>query len=217
MKLKIHKTDGKSSGSEADLNDQIFAIEPNETVLYEDVRRFLANKRQGTASTKERGEVRGGGRKAYKQKGTGMARRGSIRSPLLKGGGTVFGPKPRSYTVRLTKKAKRLARMSALSLKASEDAVQIIEDFSFDEPKTKEIFTILTALGIADQKVLLLTKETDTIIYKSANNLQNVHVLEASKPSTYEIMHADVLLIQESALEVLEASFSLNTSDEEAA
>ncbi|CAN5359778.1 50S ribosomal protein L4 [soil metagenome] len=217
MELKIHKTDGKSSENKADLNDQVFAIEPNETVLYEDVRRYLANKRQGTASTKERGEVRGGGRKAYKQKGTGMARRGSIRSPLLKGGGTVFGPKPRSYTVRLTKKAKRLARMSALSLKASEDAIRIVEDFSFEEPKTKEIVSILTSLGIADKKVLLLTKETDSVIYKSANNLKNIRVLEASKPSTYEIMNADILLIQESALEVLEASFSINTVDEDAA
>ncbi|NBC26218.1 MAG: 50S ribosomal protein L4 [Bacteroidetes bacterium] len=217
MKLKIHKTDGKSSGSEADLNDQVFGIEPNETVLYEDVRRFLANKRQGTANTKERGEVRGGGRKAYKQKGTGMARRGSIRSPLLKGGGTVFGPKPRTYTVRLTKKARRLARKSALSLKASEDKIIVIEDFSFDEPKTKDIVSILTALGISDQKVLLLTKETDMIIFKSANNLQNVHVLEASKPSTYEIMHADVVVIQESALSILESSFSFNSADEEAA
>lgn len=217
MELKIHKTDGKSSENKADLNDQVFAIEPNETVLYEDVRRYLANKRQGTASTKERGEVRGGGRKAYKQKGTGMARRGSIRSPLLKGGGTVFGPKPRTYTVRLTKKAKRLARMSALSLKASEDAIRIIEDFSFEEPKTKEIVSILLSFGIADKKVLLLTKETDSVIYKSANNLKNVRVLEASKPSTYEIMNADILLIQESAVEVLEASFSVNNVDEDAA
>jgi len=216
MELKIHKTDGKSGGK-ADLNDQIFAIEPNETVLYEDVRRFLANKRQGTASTKERGEVRGGGRKAYKQKGTGMARRGSIRSPLLKGGGTVFGPKPRKYTVRLTKKAKRLARMSALSLKASEDAIKIVEDFSFDEPKTKEMVTILNALGIADKKVLILTKETDTVVYKSANNLKNVNVLEATKPSTYEIMNADIILIQQGALDVLEGSFLKNSVDEEAA
>ncbi len=217
MKLTIHKTDGKSSGEKADLNDQVFAIEPNETVLYEDVRRFLANKRQGTANTKERGEVRGGGRKAYKQKGTGMARRGSIRSPLLKGGGTIFGPKPRTYTVRLTKKAKRLARMSALSLKASEDAIKVVEDFSFDEPKTKEIVTILNGLGIGDKKVLILTKETDSVIYKSANNLKKVHVLEAAKPSTYEIMNADIILIQKSAVDVLEASFAINTVEEDAA
>ena len=216
MKVTIHKTDGKSSGKKADLNDQIFGIEPNETVLYEDVRRFLANKRQGTASTKERGEVRGGGRKAYKQKGTGMARRGSIRSPLLRGGGTVFGPKPRNYTVRLTKKAKRLARMSALSLKASEDAIRIIDGLSIDAPKTKEIVSLLTALEIADKKVLILTKETDLAIYKSARNLQNVHVLEANKPTTYEIMNADIILILKDAIGTLEDSFALNV-DEDAA
>lgn len=216
MKLTIHKTDGKSSGKKADLNDLIFAIEPNETVLYEDVRRFLANKRQGTASTKERGEVRGGGRKAYKQKGTGMARRGSIRSPLLKGGGTVFGPKPRNYTVRLTKKARRLARMSALSLKASDEAIKVVDGFSLDEPKTKEIVSVLTALGIADKKVLILTKETDTILFKSARNLKHVHVLEANKPSTYEIMNADFVVFQKEALEVLENSFALNVEEDAA-
>lgn len=216
MKATIHKTDGKSSGKKADLNDQIFGIEPNETVLYEDVRRFLANKRQGTASTKERGEVRGGGRKAYKQKGTGMARRGSIRSPLLRGGGTVFGPKPRNYTVRLTKKAKRLARMSALSLKASEEEIRIVDGLSLDAPKTKEIVSLLTALDIADKKVLILTKETDLTIYKSARNLQNVHVLEANKPTTYEIMNADIILILNDAIGTLEDSFALNV-DEDAA
>ena len=216
MKVTIHKTDGKSSGKKADLNDQIFGIEPNETVLYEDVRRFLANKRQGTASTKERGEVRGGGRKAYKQKGTGMARRGSIRSPLLRGGGTVFGPKPRNYTVRLTKKAKRLARMSALSLKASEEAIRIVDGLSLDEPKTKEIVSLLTALEIADKKVLILTKETDMTIYKSARNIPNVHVLEANKPTTYEIMNADVIIILNDAIDTLEDSFALNVDGDAA-
>lgn len=216
MKLPILKTDGKASGNDAELSDEIFAIEPNETVLYEDVRRFLANKRQGTASTKERGEVRGGGRKAYKQKGTGMARRGSIRSPLLRGGGTVFGPKPRNYTIRLTKKARRLARKSAFSLKASEEAVKIIDGLSLDAPKTKEIVNILTALDLADQKVVILTKESDDILYKSARNLQNVSVIEANKPSTYEIMNADAVLILSEAVDILEASFGLK-ADEDAA
>jgi len=216
MKVTIHKTDGKSSGKKADLNDHIFGIVPNETVLYEDVRRFLANKRQGTASTKERGEVRGCGRKAYKQKGTGMARRGSIRSPLLRGGGTVFGPKPRNYTVRLTKKAKRLARMSAFSLKASEESIRVIDGLSIDEPKTKEIVSLLASLDIADKKVLILTKETDMILYKSARNLPKVHVLEANKPTTYEIMNADFVLIQNDALGVLEDSFALNVEEDAA-
>src|SRR5690625_2932209 len=139
MKLTIYKTDGESSGKEAELNDEIFNIEPNETLIYEDVRRTLSSRRQGTVSTKERGEVRGGGRKAYRQKGTGMARRGSTRSPLLKGGGTVFGPKPRTYTVRLTKKMRRTARKSALSLKAQNEGITVVEDFSFEQPKTRQV------------------------------------------------------------------------------
>ncbi len=208
MKLTIYKTDGKSSGKKADLDDLIFGIEPNETVLYEDVRRYLANKRQGTASTKERGEVRGGGKKAYKQKGTGMARRGSIRSPLLKGGGTVFGPKPRTYTVRLTKKAKRLARKSALSLKAAEKSIKIVEDFSYEVPKTKKVIELLDALELTGQKVLILTAESDKNVYKSARNIPGVDVLAGNLPNTYQIMNCDVLLIQNSAIEVLENSFS---------
>lgn len=216
MKLTIHKIDGKSSGKKADLNDSIFGIEPNETVLYEDVRRILANKRQGTASTKERGEVRGGGRKAYRQKGTGMARRGSIRSPLLKGGGTVFGPKPRNYTVRLTKKAKKLARKSALSLKASEEAIIIAKDFSFDEPKTKQVIDILKAFKLNGKKVLLLTAETDSNVYLSARNIPGVSVIEANKPTSYQILDADVLMIQEGAIAVLEGTFEPKVEEEAA-
>jgi len=216
MKLTIYKIDGTSSGTEADLNDSIFGIEPNETVLYEDVRRILANKRQGTAKTKERSEVRGGGRKAYKQKGTGMARRGTIRSPLLKGGGTVFGPKPRDYSVRLTKKAKRLARKSALSLKAREDAIRVIEEFKFEGPKTRQVTDILTALQLDGKKVLLIIPETDKTIYLSARNIPKVSVLEANKPSTYDIMNADVLLFTEKALPVLEISFAERIEEEAA-
>lgn len=216
MKLTIYKTDGKSSGKKADLSDEIFAIEPNETVLYEDVRRILANRRQGTAKTKERSEVRGGGRKAYKQKGTGMARRGSIRSPLLKGGGTVFGPKPRTYTVRLTKQAKRLARKSALSLKASDKAITVVDDFTFDEPKTAQVIDLLTALKVVGKKVLIVTAETDKNIYLSARNIPGVSVLEANKPSTYEIMNADVVLFQKSAIAVLEQSFEQKVEEEAA-
>jgi large subunit ribosomal protein L4 len=145
-----------------------------------------------------------------------MARRGSIRSPLLRGGGTVFGPKPRNYTVRLTKKAKRLARMSAFSLKASEESIRVIDGLSIDEPKTKEIVSLLASLDIADKKVLILTKETDMILYKSARNLPKVHVLEANKPTTYEIMNADFVLIQNDALGVLEDSFALNVEEDAA-
>ena len=216
MELTIYKTDGTSSKKKAQLSDSIFAIEPNETVLYEDVRRIQSNNRQGTAKTKERGEVRGGGKKAYKQKGTGMARRGSIRSPLLKGGGTVFGPKPRTYTINLSKKAKRLARKSALSLKVNEDSLMIVEDFSYEAPKTKQVVELLTALKLDGKKVLLLTSEMDKNVFISARNIPGVNVLEASKPSTLEIMKADVVIFQESAVSVLENSIEPKV-DEEAA
>lgn len=216
MKLTIYSTDGKSTKKKAELNDEIFTFEPNETLIYEDVRRYLSNKRQGTASTKERGEVRGGGRKAYRQKGTGMARRGSIRSPLLKGGGTVFGPKPRTYSVRMTKKMRQSARKSALSLKAKNEAITIVENFSFETPKTKSIRELLQALKLEGKKVLILTAETDLIVYKSARNIPGVKVLEAYKPNTYQILDADVLLIQEGGIEVLENSFKPKTEEEAA-
>ena len=217
MKLTIYKIDGKSSGKKAELDDTIFGIEPNETVMYEDVRRILANRRQGTAKTKERGEVRGGGRKAYKQKGTGMARRGSMRSPLLKGGGTIFGPKPRTYTVRLTKKAKRLARKSALSLKTSEEAIKVVQNFNFEEPKTKQVVEILEAFELTGKKVLILTSNVDKNVLLSARNIPGVSVLEANKPTTYEIMNADELLLLVDAIPVLESTFNSVTVEEEAA
>ncbi len=216
MKLTVFKKDGKNSSSKVELNDSVFAIEPNETVLYEDVRRILASRRQGTAKTKERGEVRGGGRKAYKQKGTGMARRGSIRSPLLKGGGTVFGPKPRKYNVRLTKQAKRLARKSALSLKASEDAIRVIEDFTIETPKTKEIYNLLNSLDLTGKKVMIITAEKDHGIFISARNIPGVSVVEAHKPNTYDIMNADALVILKSAVDVLQGTFE-SRNEEEAA
>ena len=217
MKLTIFKTDGTAGKNKADLNDAIFAIEPNETVLYEDVRRILANKRQGTAKTKERGEVRGGGKKAYKQKGTGMARRGTLRSPLLKGGGTVFGPKPRTYTVKLTKKAKRLARKSALSLKATEECIKVVETFSFDEPKTKNILQILTALEINGKKVLMLLGQKDKNILLSGRNIPGLSIVEANKPTTYDIMNADYILFMEDAIALLEQTFFEEKTEVEAA
>lgn len=217
MKLTIYKIDGKSSGKKAELDDTIFGIEPNETVMYEDVRRILANRRQGTAKTKERGEVRGGGRKAYKQKGTGMARRGSMRSPLLKGGGTIFGPKPRTYTVRLTKKAKRLARKSALSLKASEEAIKVIQNLNFEEPRTKQVVELIEAFKLTGKKVLILTANVNKNVLLSARNIPGVSVLEANKPTTYEIMNADELLLLLDAIPVLESTFNSVTVEEEAA
>jgi large subunit ribosomal protein L4 len=207
MKLPIFTTEGKDSGDKAELADSIFGIEPNETAIYEDVRRYMANQRQGTSNTKERGQVRGGGRKAYRQKGTGRARRGSIRSPLLKGGGTVFGPSPRDYSFDMSKKSRQLARKSAWSAKADDKAIKVIDDFTFDEPKTSKVADILKGLEIEDKKVLILTAEADKIVYKSARNIPNVEVLEANKPTTYQILDAEVILIQKSAVDVLQGSF----------
>ncbi len=206
MKLPILTTEGKDSGDQIELADSIFGIEPNETAIYEDVRRYMANQRQGTSNTKERGQVRGGGRKAYRQKGTGQARRGSIRSPLLKGGGTVFGPSPRDHSFKMSKKTKRLARKSAWSAKAADEAIKLVDDFTFDEPKTRKVADILKSLDIEDLKVLILTADTDKVLYKSARNIPNVEVLEADKPTTYQILDADVILIQKSAVEVLQGS-----------
>lgn len=207
MKVNVLKLDGTDSGTTVELNDSIFQIEPNDQLMYEDIRSYTAAQRQGTAKTKGRTEVRGGGKKAFRQKGTGGARRGSLRSPLLKGGGTVFGPEPRDYVVRLTKKMKQIARKSALSYKAQENAVLVIEDIAFDAPKTKEMINLLTTLKLNDKKVLLLTPGTDKNVYLSARNIPKVSALEANKPSTYEIVHADVLVIQRSAIETLEGSF----------
>lgn len=215
MKLDIYKIDGSKSSSKAELSDTIFAIEPNEVVLYEDVRRHLANKRQGTAKTKERSEVAGSTKKMYRQKGTGNARRGDIKSPLLRKGGTVFGPKPRNYGFKLNKKTRQLARKSALSLKASNEGIIITEDFSFDEPKTAQIADMLEALKLNGKKALILTADTELNVYKSARNIPGVNVLESYKPTTYEIMNADVLVIQKGAIEGLENS--IEAKNEEAA
>lgn len=213
MKLDIYKIDGKKSSKKAELSDAIFGIEPNEVVLYEDVRRHLANKRQGTAKTKERSEVTGSTKKMYRQKGTGNARRGDIKSPLLRKGGTVFGPKPRDYGFKLNKKTKQLARKSALSLKASAEGIIVVQDFSFDEPKTSQVADMLTALEVSGKKALILTSETDVNVYKSARNIPKVQVLEGYKPNTYQIMNADVIVIQESAISVLENSIEGKTEE----
>jgi large subunit ribosomal protein L4 len=216
MKLDIYKIDGSKSGSEAVLNNAIFSIEPNEVALYEDIRRHLANKRQGTSKTKERSEITGSTKKLYKQKGTGNARRGNIKSPLLRKGGTVFGPKPRDYSFKLNKKVIQLARKSALSVKASENSVTIVEDFTFESPKTKQVVSMLEAFGLSNNKVLILTANTDHSIVKSASNIPGVHVLEGNKPNTYQLLHADTIIIQKSALEVLENSIIPNTEEVQA-
>lgn len=216
MKLDIYNIDGSKSGKQVELNDDIFAIEPNEVAIYEDVRRHMANKRQGTHKTKERSEVTGSTKKLYRQKGTGNARRGDIKSPLLRKGGTVFGPKPRNYSFKLNKKVVQLARKSALSVKAAAEAVKVITDFTFEVPKTKEIVSIFEALDVAGKKVLLLTAESDVNVYRSARNIPGVTVMPANMPNTYEILHADVLVMQESAVDVLQNSVIPKTEEEAA-
>jgi large subunit ribosomal protein L4 len=208
MELSVYKIDGSTSGRSITLNDAIYSIEPNDTVIYEAVRSYMANQRQGTAKIKGRSEVRGGGKKAFRQKGTGGARRGSMRSPLLKGGGKVHGPQPRDYNVEMNKKQKQLARKSAFSYKAKDNAIMVVEDFNFDIPKTKKFIDILSALKIEGKKVLLLTGGKQENVYKSGRNLPKIDILEANKPSTYEILHADVLLIQESAVSEIEKTFN---------
>lgn len=213
MKLDIYKVDGTKAGKKAELSDAIFAIEPNEVVMYEDVRRHMANKRQGTHSTKGRSEIVGSTKKLYRQKGTGNARRGSIKSPLLRKGGTVFGPKPRDYSFKLNKKVIRLARKSALSVKAASESITVVKDFTFEAPKTKQVNTMLAAFQAEGKKVLLLTAENDKNVYLSARNLPGVTVLEANMPNTYQILHADVIMIQESAIAVLESSIENKTEE----
>jgi len=208
MKLDIYKIDGTLTGRQVELNPKIFDIQPNDHAIYLAVKAYLANQRQGTAKTKERSEVSGGGKKPWRQKGTGRARVGSIRSPLWVGGGTVFGPKPRDYEMKLPKKVKLLARLSALTYKAKNNQIVVVEDFNFDQPKTKEMFNIIKSLNLSDKKTLLLTGSYNKNIYLSGRNIATLNVLEAQKASTYDILNNKVLLLQESALNLINQRFS---------
>jgi len=208
MKLDLYKTDGTASSKKVELDDNIFGIEPNDHAIYLAVKAFLANQRQGTHKTKERAEVSGGGKKPWKQKGRGGARAGTTRSPLWIGGGTIFGPRPRNYRQNLNKKVKSLARKSALSYKVKDEQLYIVEDFNFEEPKTKEFINILNALEVSGKKVLLLTNGKLESIFKSGRNIPKVKILEASKASTYDILNNQVLLIQKSALDIVQNSFT---------
>jgi large subunit ribosomal protein L4 len=207
MELAILNTSGKETGRKVDLNDSIFGIEPNDHAIYLDTKQFLANQRQGTHKSKERGEVAGSTRKIKKQKGTGTARAGNIRNPLFRGGGRVFGPKPRFYGFKLNKKVKQLARKSALSYKASTNNIIVLEDFSFETPKTKEIIKMGNILNITNKKSVFVLPEQNNNIYLSSRNVQGVEVIIASELSTYKIMKASTLVLVESALDVLQATF----------
>lgn len=204
MKVDVYKTDGSKTGKQVELSDKVFAIEPNDHVIYLSVKAYLANQRQGTHKTKERAEVRGGGRKPWRQKGRGTARAGTIRSPLWIGGGTIFGPKPRDYRQKINKKVNRLARKSALSIKAKAGQIMIIEDFNFDEPKTKNFAAVLDALKITGKKTLLLTSDNQPNVYKSGRNIEKVSVIEAEKASAYDFLNNQVVVLQQGAIEKLE-------------
>jgi large subunit ribosomal protein L4 len=206
MELEVYKIDGSKSGESVTLPAEIFEIEPNDHAIYQSVRLYLANQRHGTHKTKTRGEVRGGGKKPWRQKHTGRARAGSSRSPLWIGGGTIFGPQPREYNFALPRKVRTLARKSALSHKAKDGQIMVVEDFTFPQPRTKEIVSVLKALALEGKKTLLLVPKTDVNVYKSGRNLDGLRVLEANKASTYDILNNQILLIQKTALQVLEKS-----------
>jgi len=201
MKLDVFKIDGSKSGDTISLEKSIFGIEPNNHVIYLSVKAHLANKRQGTHKTKVRNEVRGGGRKPWKQKGRGAARAGTTRSPLWVGGGTIFGPQPRNYSQDVNKKVKKLAKKSAFSYKAKADQIVVVEDFNFDSPKTKDIVAVLKSLNLDGKKTLLLTSDNLENVYKSGRNIQKVNILEATNASTYDIVNNQVLLVQKGAIE----------------
>jgi large subunit ribosomal protein L4 len=207
MELAIVNTSGKETGRKVDLNDAIFGIEPNDHAIYLDTKQFLANQRQGTHKAKERAEVAGSTRKIKKQKGTGTARAGNIRNPLYRGGGRVFGPKPRFYGFKLNKKVKQLARKSALSYKASTNNIIVLEDFSLESPKTREIIKMGNNLNIVNKKSIFVLPEQNNNIYLSTRNVPGVEIVIASELSTYTIMKASTLILVESAVDVLQATF----------
>ena len=207
MELAVLNIQGKETGRKVTLNDSVFAIEPNDHAIYLDTKQFLANQRQGTHKAKERGEIAGSTRKIKRQKGTGTARAGSIKNPLFRGGGRIFGPKPRYYGFKLNKKVKELARKSALSYKASTNNIIVLEDFSFEAPKTKEIVKMGDNLNISNKKSLIVLKEQNKNIYLSSRNVQGVEVVTAGELNTYRIMKASTLVLVESAVDVLQSTF----------
>ena len=204
MDINVLDIKGQETGRKVILNENIFGIEPNDHVLYLDVKQYLADQRQGTAKTKERSEHAGSTRKLGRQKGGGGARRGDINSPVLVGGGRVFGPTPRDYSFKLNKKVKVIARKSALAYKAKESAIIVVEDFDFDAPKTKEIIKIAKNLKVDGKKVLLVLPEAQNNVYLSARNLQKTQVTTAAQVNTYGILHADVLVVTENSLKTID-------------
>ena len=205
MEVSVLNINGHETGRKVQLNDAIFGIEPNDHVLYLDVKQYLANQRQGTAKSKERSEVSGSTRKLGRQKGGGGARRGDINSPVLVGGGRVFGPKPRNYSFKLNKKVKALARKSALSYKAQESAIVVVEDFTMEAPKTKDFVNITKNLKVEGKKLLLLLPEVNKNVFLSSRNLQRTNVMTATQLNAYKVLNADVLVITENSLKAIDS------------
>jgi large subunit ribosomal protein L4 len=208
MEASVLNIKGQDTGRKVVLNDAIYAIEPNDHAIYLDVKLIMANKRQGTAKTKERSEMSGSTRKLGRQKGGGGARRGDINSPVLVGGARVFGPQPRDYGFKLNKKVRQLARCSALAYKAQENAIVVVEDFTFEAPKTKSMLEVLNNLNIAGKKALVVTPASDKGVYLSARNLQRVATMPAAALNTYQVLNADVMVVAESALAVIEGNLT---------
>ena len=206
MKVAVLDITGKETGRKVELSDDVFAIEPNEHAIYLDVKQYLAHQRQGTHKAKERAEIAGSTRKIKKQKGTGTARAGSIKSPVFRGGGRIFGPRPKDYTQKLNKNMKRLARKSALSLKSKEQSLVVVEDFNFEAPKTKDFVKFLSSLGIENKKSLIVLGGTNNNVYLSSRNLDRSEVVTGSELNTYKIVNATSLVLTESALEGIESN-----------
>ena len=204
MELKVLNTGGSETGEVVKLNESVFAAEVSEHAMYLDVKSIMANGRQGTHKVKNRSEVRGGGRKPYRQKGTGHARQGSSRSPLMVGGGSIFGPQPRNYGLRVNKKVKKLARRSALTSKAQNGGIVVVEDFVFDEIKTRQMAEILRNLGLESKKTLMLMPEHSENVIKSGRNIASLNVVVADKASTYDILDSQTVLVQKAALKKIE-------------
>jgi large subunit ribosomal protein L4 len=204
MEVSVLNINGQETGRKVTLNEAIFGIEPNDHVIYLDVKQYLANQRQGNAKSKERSEISGSTRKLGRQKGGGGARHGDINSPLLRGGGRVFGPVPRDYSFKLNKKVKQLARRSALTYKAQENAILVVEDFNFEAPKTKEMVKIAKNLKVEGKKLLFVLPDTNKNVYLSARNLQRTEVMEAASINTYKVLNADVLVVTEKSLETID-------------
>ncbi|MBQ6939371.1 MAG: 50S ribosomal protein L4 [Muribaculaceae bacterium] len=203
MELSVYNIQGQDTGKKVALNSAVFGVEPNDHAIYLDVKQFLANQRQGTHKSKERSEISGSTRKLHKQKGTGGARIGDINSPVLVGGGRVFGPKPRDYRFKLNKKVKALARKSALTYKAQENAIVVVEDFSFEAPKTKDFVALTKNLQVADKKIVLVLSDQNKNVYLSARNLTNARVITLSDLNTYRVLDNKALVLTESALEAI--------------